>query len=172
LSTTSSSIRTKIRGSPSVVVSKAVGPSLIVVSFAVDRDRAGHRRRRITRRAHACHQGKKSWTVIRHACCLGLANALTAGALVVAMIEPTLVTGPMTSTRRSLRRDTGGELARRPAEPLAAIAGAADAEHELAQSASLETKLVVVHRSPGARTENLLRTSASSIVCSKPASIG
>lgn len=62
------------------------------------------------------------WTVIRHACCLGLANALTAGALVVAMIEPTLVTRPMTSTRRSLRRGTRGELARRPAEPLTATA--------------------------------------------------
>jgi len=142
------------------------------VSFAVDRDRAGHRRWRITRRAHACHRGKKSRTVIHHACYLGLANALPAGALVVAMIEPTLVTGPMTSTRRSLRRGTRGELARRPAEPLTAIAGAADAEYELAQSTSLEAKLVVVHRSPAARTENLLRTSPSSIVCSKPASIG
>jgi hypothetical protein len=69
-------------------VSNAVGPSLIALSFAVDRDHAGHRRRRITRRRHACHRVKKTWTLIRHARELGLAEALAAAALVVAMIEP------------------------------------------------------------------------------------
>jgi hypothetical protein len=69
-------------------VSSAVGPSLIVLSFAVDRDRTGHRRRRITRRRHACHRVKKTWTLIRHACERCLADALAAIALVVAMIEP------------------------------------------------------------------------------------
>jgi hypothetical protein len=71
-------------------VSNAVGPSLIVVSFAVDRDRAEHRRRRITRRSHACHWVKKTRTLIRHACDRRLAEALAARPLVVAMIEPTL----------------------------------------------------------------------------------
>jgi hypothetical protein len=93
--------------------------------------------------------------MIRHACCLGLANALTAGTLMVAMIEPTLVTGPMTSTRRSLRSGTRDEPAWRSAEPLAAIAGAADAEHELAQRTSLEAQLVVVHRISWCEDEKL-----------------
>jgi hypothetical protein len=60
------------------------------VSFAVDRDRTGHRRRRITRRRHACHRVKKTWTVIRHARNLGLAEPLAASTLVIAMIEPAL----------------------------------------------------------------------------------
>jgi len=108
------------------------------VSFAVDRDRAGNRRRRITRRAHACHRGKKTWTVIRHACRLGLANALAASALVVAMIEPALVAGSVTSTCRALRPGARGELARRPAELMAAVARPADTEHELAEATALE----------------------------------
>jgi hypothetical protein len=72
------------------------------VSFAVDRDRAGHRRRRITRRAHACHRGKKTWTVIRHARDLGLTNALAAVTLVVAMIEPAFGRLPVPSSCGSL----------------------------------------------------------------------
>jgi hypothetical protein len=139
-------MRTKIRVTPSaVVVSNAVGPSLIVVSFAVDHDRARNRRRRITRRKHACHRVKKTWTVIRHARHLSLADALAAGALVVAMIEPALVGGPVASTCRSLRLGTRGKLARQPTEPVPAVARPADTEHELAQRTSLEAKLLV-HR--------------------------
>ena len=73
---------------PWLAVSNAIGPSLIVVSFAVDRDHAGHRRWRITRRADECHEVKKFRTVIPHARELGLAAALAASPLVVAMIEP------------------------------------------------------------------------------------
>jgi hypothetical protein len=116
------------------------------VSFAVDRDRARNRRRRITRRAHACHRGKKTWTVIRHACRLGLANALAASALVVAMIEPALGRLPVPSSCGSLRLGPRGDLARGPAERVSAIAGPADTEHELAQATALEAKLLVVHR--------------------------
>jgi hypothetical protein len=127
-------------------VSNAVGPSLIVLSFAVDRDRAGHRRRRITRRRHACHRVKKTWTLIRHACDLGLSDALAALALVVAMIEPTFGRLPVASARSSLRLGTCCHLARRATEALSAIAGSTDAEHQLAQATPLEAKLLVVHR--------------------------
>jgi hypothetical protein len=146
LSTTSSSIRTKIRVTPSgLVVSNAVGPSLIVASFADDRDRAADRRRRIIQRDHPCHRVKKTWTVIRHARELGLADSLAAGALVVAMIEPTLVGGPVVGTSGALRLGPRDELARRSAEPLSAVAGPADTEHELAQRTALEAELLV-HR--------------------------
>jgi adenylate kinase len=73
---------------PWLAVSNAIGPSLIVVSFADDRDHAGHRRWRITRRADECHGVKEIRTVIAHARELGLAAALAASPLVVAMIEP------------------------------------------------------------------------------------
>jgi hypothetical protein len=117
------------------------------VSFAVDRDRAENRRRRITRRAHACHRGKKTWTVIRHAHNLGLANATPAVALAVAMIEPTLLRLLVSSSRLSLRNRPRHDFARRSAEPLPAVARSADPEHDLAQRTSLEAKLVViVHR--------------------------
>jgi hypothetical protein len=114
------------------------------VSFAVDRDRAGNRRRRITRRGHACHRVKKTWTVIRHARDFGLPDALAAGTLVVAMIESPLVGGPVTSARRPLRPSARGQPARPSAEPVPAIARSTDAEHELAQRTSLEAKLLVV----------------------------
>jgi hypothetical protein len=84
--------------------------------------------------------------VIRHARDLGLADALAAVALVVAMIEPALVGGPVPSTCCPLRLGPCDELARRSAEPLAAVAGPADAEHELALRTALEAKLLVVHR--------------------------
>jgi hypothetical protein len=155
------------------VVSNTVGPSLIVASFAGDLDRAGHRRRRITRRGDECHGVKKIGTVIPHACAGRLANALAAGSLVVAMIELAFGRTTVPHAGRSLRLGARLDPAPHPAELLAAIAGTADAEHELASSTALEAEqLVVVHRPPGAMTRNLLRTSASSIVCSKPASIG
>jgi hypothetical protein len=117
------------------------------VSFAVDLDRAGNRRRRITRRAHACHWGKKIRTVIPHARALGLAAALAAGTLVVAMIEPTLVGLPVPRPSGSLGLGARRDLARRPAEQMAAVAGPADAKHELTLPAALEAQLlVVVHR--------------------------
>jgi hypothetical protein len=116
------------------------------VSLAVDRARAGHRQRRITRRRHACHRVKKTWTLIRHACELGLADALAAVALVVAMIEPTFGRLSVTSARRSLRLGTCRHLARRATEPLSAIAGSTDTEHQQAPATPLESKLLVVHR--------------------------
>jgi hypothetical protein len=116
------------------------------MSFAVDHDRAGYRRWRITRRGHECHRVKKTWTVIRHARDrAGLASALAAGALVIAMLEPTLVARPVTGTCCALRRAPRGDPARRPTEPLTAIAGPAYAEHGLAQRTPLEAKLLV-HR--------------------------
>jgi hypothetical protein len=83
--------------------------------------------------------------VIRHARKLGLADSLAAGALVVAMIEPALVGGPVASTSGALRLGPRDELAGRSAEPLSAVAGPADAEHELAPRAALEAELLV-HR--------------------------
>ncbi|MBA3580494.1 MAG: hypothetical protein H0W42_10975 [Gemmatimonadaceae bacterium] len=144
------------------------------MSFAVDRDHAGHRRWRITRRAHACHRGKKIRTLIRHACARSLANALAAGTLVVAMLEAPLGGSPVPIAGCALRRGARRDLTKRPAELLTAVAGPADTKHELAPSAPLEAKLLVlvVHRLLGATTGNLIRTLTSSIVCSKPASIG
>jgi hypothetical protein len=78
-----------MRVTSSVVVSSAVGPDLIVVSFAGDRGRAGNRRRRIGQRPHACHRGNKSRTVIRHARDRG-SLALAQLATPVAMIEQAL----------------------------------------------------------------------------------
>jgi hypothetical protein len=142
------------------------------MSLAGDRDRAEHRRRRITRRRHACHRVKKTWTVIRHARDRGLADAFAAIALVVAMVEPTLGRSPVPGTRCSLGLGPCRYLARRAAEALSAIARPTDTEYELAQTTPLEAKLLVVHRLLPGRRKNLLRASASSIVCSKPASIG
>lgn len=117
------------------------------MSFAVDRDRAGNRRRRITRQAHACHRGKKIGTVIRHARAGGLANTLAASTLVVAMIAPPLVGLPVPGAGGSFGLGARRDLARRPAEHVAAVAGAADAEHELTLPTALEAQLlVVVHR--------------------------
>jgi hypothetical protein len=142
------------------------------MSLAGDRDRAGNRRRRITRRRHACHRVKKTWTVIRHARHRGLADALAANALVVAMVEPTLGRSSMPSARCSLGLGPCCYLARLATETLSAVAGPTDTEHELAQTTPLEAKLLVVHRLLPGRRKNLLRASASSIVCSKPTSIG
>jgi hypothetical protein len=77
-----------MRVTSGVVVKSAVGPCLIVVSFADDHDLAGNRRRRTTGRAHACHRSKKTWTVIRHARELGL--AIAAVLLAITVIEPAL----------------------------------------------------------------------------------
>jgi hypothetical protein len=87
---------------PWPAVSNAIGPNLIVVSFAVDRDHAGHRRWRITRRADVCHGVKKIRTVIPHARARGLSAALAASPLVVAMIEAALVRLPVTTAGRAL----------------------------------------------------------------------
>ncbi len=63
------------------------------------------------------------------------------------MIEPTLSCLPVPSSCRALRLDTRRNLAWRPAERVAAIAGPANTEHEEAQATALEAKLlVVVHR--------------------------
>jgi hypothetical protein len=111
--------------------------------------------------------------VIRHARHLGLANATTALALVVAMIESSLRRLPVSRARRSLRRGTRHDLAWRPAKALPAIAGLTDPEHDLAPRTSLETKLlVVVHRLLARGRKTCSGPPASSIVCSKPASIG
>jgi hypothetical protein len=91
--------------------------------------------------------------VIRHARDLGLADTLAPGALVVAMIEPTLLGLAVANARGSLRRGTCGELARWPAVPMPAIAGPANAEHELAERTALEAKLLVVHRLLARRRE-------------------
>jgi len=133
---------------PWLAVSNAIGPSLIVVSFAVDRDPAGHRRWRITQRAHACHRGKKIRTLIPHARADGrLASALPAGSLVVAMIEAPFVRLPVTSAGRALGSRARRGLTRWPAEQLPAETGPADAEHEQTPATALEAKLfVVVHR--------------------------
>ncbi|HVK83176.1 MAG TPA: hypothetical protein VM513_03665 [Kofleriaceae bacterium] len=143
------------------------------MSFADKRDRAGNRQRRIVGRAHACHRGKKIGTVIRHAHDLGVARA--AITLAIPVIEEALRRCLVTGTSPTLRLRPRDRLARRAAVPLPAIAGPAYAEQDLAllACAALDANSVAgVHRIPGARTRNLLGTSASSIVCSKPASIG
>jgi hypothetical protein len=66
-----------------------------------------------------------------------------------------------------------GDAARLVAVALPAKARAADREHALATSTPLEAKrALVVHRPQAAKATNLPRTTATSIVCSKPASIG
>ena len=52
----------------------------------------------------------------------------------------------MTNARRALRRGTCRHLARRATEPLSAITGSTDTEHEQAPATPLESKLLVVHR--------------------------
>ena len=125
------------------------------MSFAGDRDHAGHRRWRITRRADECHGVKKIRTVIPHARAGGrLASPLAAGPLVVAMIEPSLFRPPVARAGGALGRDARRGLTRCPAEQLPAVAGPAEAEHELTPPTALEAQLlVVVHRLLARRRE-------------------
>lgn len=117
------------------------------MSFADDRDHAGHRRWRITRRADECHGVKKIRTVIPHAHAPSLSAALAACTLVVTMIEAALVRLPVPSVGCSLGLGARSDLANRPAELLSPVAGPADTEHELTSPTALEAKLlVVVHR--------------------------
>src|SRR5437588_4431561 len=136
-----------MRVTSGVVVKSAVGPCLIVVSFAGDHDLAGNRRWRTIGRAHACHRGKKTWTVIRHARELGFARAPVA--LAITMVEPPLRRPLVSGSGSSLRLRPRRRLARRSAVPLPAVAGAAHPEQDLAlpTCASLHTNPVaVVHR--------------------------
>jgi hypothetical protein len=145
----------------------------LIGSLALARDRAGTRRRRIEGRAHACHRGKKTRSVIRHAVALLGADATTTVTLTIAVIELALDRAPVPSARASLGGRARGHLARGPAEPLPAIAGPADPEHDLAERTALEAKLRgVVHRQSARGRKTCSGTPAASIVCSKPASIG
>src|SRR3990167_6628118 len=116
-----------MRVTSGVVVSNAVGPCLIAVSFADDRDLAENRRWRSIGRAHACHRGKKTWTVIRHARELGPALSLA-----ITVIESTLGRGLVASPCPALRLRPCRRLARRSAVPLPVEAGPADPEQRLA----------------------------------------
>jgi len=112
--------------------------------------------------------------VIHHARDLGVAPAEAAAvaAIPIAMIAPALDGLLVSGSSSSLGCRPCQDLTDQPAVLLPSVAGSADPEHDQAPSTSLDAKLLVVHRLLGAMTGNLLRTAISSIVCSKPASIG
>ena len=172
LSTTSSSaVRTRIRVIPWLAVSNAIGPSLIAVSIAVDRDHGGHRRWRITRRPTSAtgqenqdRDPPRSRARPRGGACDGRARGrddradlrVIAGDERVPRASTRYVPPPCNASHRTPVRDNRVDRHRAPAGT------GHTARIEAARRPS----------APAATTENLLRTKRRALLCSKPASIG
>jgi len=132
---------------------------------------AVHRRGRALWRAHAARRGQVFGTLIHHARRCAFAQAQLAIALGV--IGPTLGRLLMPGPRGSLLRRASRGPARVVAVAVASKTRPAHREQILATTASLEAKRELgVHRPAVATPTNLPTSSASSIVSSKPVSVG